>query len=101
MVEIVSFYSGRPETVYGLAGLGDLYVSVSGGRNSKMGKLLGDGNNYLDAKEKYMKNDTVEGAELIFEIGEKILNEFDRKKIPLMMALIDTIKGNKKLKISW
>ena len=48
-----------------------------------------------------MKNDTVEGAELIFEIGEKILKEFDRKKIPLMMALVDAIKGNKKLKISW
>ena len=101
MVYFTKKLNGQENTVYGLAGLGDLYVSSAGGRNSKMGKLLGDGNNYLDAKEKYMKNDTVEGAELIFEIGEKILNEFDRKKIPLMMALIDAIKGNKKLKISW
>ena len=101
MVYFTKKLNGQENTVYGLAGLGDLYVSSAGGRNSKMGKLLGDGNNYLDAKEKYMKNDTVEGAELIFEIGEKILKEFDRKKIPLMMALIDTIKGNKKLKISW
>jgi glycerol-3-phosphate dehydrogenase (NAD(P)+) len=26
----------KPETVYGLAGLGDLYVSAIGGRNSLM-----------------------------------------------------------------
>ena len=38
MVEIVNNYSGKTETVYGLAGLGDIYVSVSGGRNSQMGK---------------------------------------------------------------
>ena len=38
MVEFVSHYGGKPETVYGLAGLGDLYVSAIGGRNSLMGK---------------------------------------------------------------
>merc|ERR1712086_403159 len=32
MVEFVSFYGGRADTVYGLAGLGDLYVSAIGGR---------------------------------------------------------------------
>ena len=101
MIYFTKKLNGKENTVYGLAGLGDLYVSSAGGRNSKMGKLLGEGNNYLDAKSKFMKNDTVEGAELIFEIGEKITKDFDRKKIPLMMALIDTIKENKKLKINW
>ena len=43
MVEFVSHYGGKPETVYGLAGLGDLYVSAIGGRNSLMGKYLGEG----------------------------------------------------------
>ena len=33
--------NGLQETTYGLAGLGDLYVSVAGGRNSKMGYYLG------------------------------------------------------------
>ena len=33
-----------------------------------MGKLLGEGNTYQDAKEKFMKNDTVEGAELILKL---------------------------------
>ncbi|MDB0067620.1 glycerol-3-phosphate dehydrogenase, partial [Candidatus Pelagibacter sp.] len=61
MVEFVSFYGGRADTVYGLAGLGDLYVSAIGGRNSLMGKYLGEGYLYKEAKEKFMKNVTVEG----------------------------------------
>ncbi len=43
MVEFVSHYGGKAETVYGLAGLGDLYVSAIGGRNSLMGRYLGEG----------------------------------------------------------
>ena len=101
MIYLTKYFKGKEETTLGLAGIGDLYVSAAGGRNSKMGKLLGEGNTYQDAKEKFMKNDTVEGAELIFEIGDKILKEFDRKKVPLMMSLIDTIKKNKKLTIDW
>ena len=93
--------NGKEETVYGLAGLGDLYVSSAGGRNSKMGKYLGEGYDYKTAKEKFMKNDTIEGAELIFEIGTKILKDFDKAKIPLMTSLIKSITDNKKLEISW
>ena len=92
---------GKEETVYGLAGLGDLYVSSAGGRNSKMGKYLGEGYDYKTAKEKFMKNDTIEGAELIFEIGAKILKDFDKTKIPLMASLIKSITDNKKLEINW
>ena len=40
MVEFVSHYGGKAETVYGLAGLGDLYVSAIGGRNSLMGRYI-------------------------------------------------------------
>jgi len=92
---------GKEETVYGLAGIGDLYVSSAGGRNSKMGKILGEGYDYKTAKEKFMKNDTIEGAELVFEIGTKILKDFDKTKIPLMISLIKSIIDNKKLEINW
>ena len=93
--------NGKEETVYGLAGLGDLYVSSAGGRNSKMGKYLGEGYDYKKAKEKFMKDETIEGAELVFEIGTKILNDFDTTKIPLMASLIKSIIRNKKLEIDW
>jgi len=101
MVEFVCCYGGKAETVYGLAGLGDLYVSVIGGRNSLMGKYLGQGYLYKDAKELYMKNITVEGAELAFEIGPKILKDLKEKNFPLMFSVLKSICENKKLEISW
>jgi len=101
MVEFVSHYGGKPETVYGLAGLGDLYVSAIGGRNSLMGKYLGEGFLYNEAKEKFMKNITVEGAQLALEIGPKILQDLNPKHFPLMFSMLQTICENKKLEISW
>jgi len=101
MVEFVSHYGGKSETVYGLAGLGDLYVSAIGGRNSLMGKYLGEGYSYNDAKEKFMKKTTVEGAQLALEIGPTILKDLDSKKFPLMFSMLDAICKNKQLKIDW
>ena len=101
MVEFVSYYGGKAETVYGLAGLGDLYVSAIGGRNSLMGKYLGQGYLYKDAKEKFMKNITVEGAQLALEIGPKIINDLNSKNFPLMFSMLNTICDNKKLEIDW
>ena len=101
MVEFVSYYGGKPETVYGLAGLGDLYVSAIGGRNSLMGKYLGEGYLYNEAKEKFMKNITVEGAQLALEIGPKILQDLNPKNFPLMFSMLQTICENKKLEINW
>ena len=101
MVEFVSHYGGKPETVYGLAGLGDLYVSAIGGRNSLMGKYLGEGHLYNDAKEKFMKDVTVEGAQLALEIGPKILEDLNSKNFPLMFNMLNTICENKKLEINW
>ena len=101
MVEFVSHYGGKAETVYGLAGLGDLYVSAIGGRNSLMGRYLGEGYLYNDAKEKFMKDITVEGAQLALEIGPKILQDLNPKDFPLMFSMLKTICENKKLEINW
>ena len=97
----VDFLNGNKETVKGLAGLGDLYVSSAGGRNSKMGSLIGEGFIFSEAKKYKMPNVTVEGAELIFEIGKKIKNDFNEKKLPLMIAMINAILDDKKLEIKW
>ena len=101
MSKFIEANNGSISTVYGLAGLGDLYVSAIGGRNSLMGKYLGDGYLYLEAKEKFMKNITVEGAELAKEIGPFILKNYSKKDFPLMFNLIESICNNKKLKIDW
>ncbi len=101
MVHFTEFLKGKEETVYGLSGLGDLYVSSAGGRNSKMGEHLGEGYDYLTAKKKFMPNDTIEGADLALEVGPKILKEFEKDKFPLMIGLIESICNNKKLEINW
>ena len=101
MLFFVEKLNGKKETVLGLAGIGDLYVSADGGRNSKMGSFLGDGYTYSEAKKTKMKNITVEGAELIFEIGKKVKEDFNIKELPLMFATINSILEDKKLEINW
>ena len=93
--------NGKEETAYGLAGLGDLHVSSAGGRNSKMGYYLGQGHLFTDAKVKFMKEITVEGADLAFAIGPKILKEFKKEEFPLLISVIEAICENKKLEINW
>jgi len=101
MEYLIKFFKGNRETVYGLAGLGDLYVSAVGGRNSKMGEYLGKGITFKEAKKRFMREDTIEGADLAFEIAPYILKKIDNKKIPLMIALLKAITKNKKLKINY
>ena len=92
---------GKKETVIGLAGIGDLYVSADGGRNSKMGEYLGQGITFNEAKKTKMSDVTVEGADLALGIGKKIKKDFDSKTLPLMISMIDTICEEKPLKVDW
>jgi len=101
MKYLVNYFKGKNETVYGLAGLGDLYVSAMGGRNSKMGEYLGQGYTFAQAKKKFMKNDTVEGADLAIEIAPFVFKKINKRKVPLMISLLEAIVKNKKLKINY
>ena len=88
MCYFIKKIGGHETTVMDLAGIGDLYVSCTGGRNSKMGKFIGMGMTYKNAKNSKMPNDTVEGADLIFDIGNKIIKDFTVKELPLMTSFI-------------
>ena len=101
MEYLIKYFKGKKETVHGLAGVGDLYVSAVGGRNSKMGEYLGEGYTFKIAKNKFMKNDTVEGADLAKEIAPFILKNIKKNKIPLMHTLLSAITKNKKLKVNY
>tara|TARA_B100000427_G_scaffold310425_1_gene300228 strand:- start:293 stop:1327 length:1035 start_codon:yes stop_codon:yes gene_type:complete len=101
MITFVEKLNGKKETVIGLAGIGDLYVSADGGRNSKMGEYLGQGMSFNEAKKIKMPNDTIEGADLAIEIGSKVKSDFDEKTLPLMLSVIDTICDKKPLRINW
>ena len=97
MKYLVKYFKGDEATVLGLSGVGDLYVSAAGGRNSKMGDYLGKGFTFLYAKKKFMPKDTVEGEQLAREIAPYILKKINKKNIPLMHHLLKTIIHNKKI----
>ena len=99
MKYLTKYFKGKEATTLGLAGVGDLYVSAAGGRNSKMGNYLGKGYTFKKAKIKFMPKDTVEGEQLVREIAPFILNKINKKRIPLMIKLIRAILKDKKLKI--
>ena len=97
----VEHLEGKKETVKGLAGLGDLYVSSGGGRNAKMGSYIGEGLTFSEAKKTKMEKVTVEGADLAKEIAKKVNEDFDKEKLPLMIGMINAIVDDKKLELDW
>ena len=56
---------------------------------------------FRKAKKKKMPRDTVEGADLALEIGLKIKRDFNNKKLPLMICMINSICKNSILKVDW
>ncbi len=97
----VEHLKGKKETVRGLAGLGDLYVSSGGGRNAKMGAYIGEGLIFSEVKKTKMKKITVEGADLAKEIAKKVNEDFGEEKLPLMLGMINAIVDDKQLKLNW
>ena len=101
MIIFVEKMKGKRETVMGLAGIGDLYVSADGGRNSKMGEYLGKGMTFKEAKRMKMPNETVEGADLALEIGSQVKKDFDKNSLPLMISVVENICDEMPLKVEW
>ena len=97
---------GRPESVHGLAGVGDFFVTVQAGRNSRMGRLLGAGWRYSRAKAERMASDTVEGAELALAVGPALDAMFDDGRLdpadlPLTRAIARAIRADELLTVPW
>ena len=51
--------------------------------------------------EKFMKEITVGGADLAYEIGPKILKEFQEEEFPLLFSVIKAIYYDQKREINW
>ena len=62
---------------------------------------MGKGLLYSEVKNTKMKNITVEGAELAFELGDIIKKDFSIKEMPLMIGMIDSIVDDKHVEINW
>ena len=48
-----------------------------------------------------MEKITVEGADLEKEIEKKVNEDFDKKRLPLMIGMINAILEDKKLELDW
>jgi glycerol-3-phosphate dehydrogenase (NAD(P)+) len=103
---LVQYLGGQRRSVHTLPGAGDLYATCQSGRNSRMGRLLGLGMSYRQAKAQYMPEDTVEGAELALAIGPTIealvgRGELDSAATPLLRTVIDIVCHEAPPKIPW
>jgi glycerol-3-phosphate dehydrogenase (NAD(P)+) len=97
---------GTAESVWGMPGVGDLYVTCQAGRNSRLGNNLGRGLTYHETRNGPMKGDTIEGAELGVATAQSLKammanGTLDAAALPLMMALLHTLTSDAPLDISW
>jgi glycerol-3-phosphate dehydrogenase (NAD(P)+) len=103
---LVKHMGGKLRSVLTLPGAGDLYVTCQGGRNSRMGRLLGMGMPYAEARAKHMPNDSVEGAMLCEQIGPTVRAMTQRgalnpARIPLMLRMVDIVLDGAPAEVPW
>lgn len=96
MTVLARHLGGTAQTVMGLAGAGDLYVTCQAGRNGRMGRLLGLGLPYSQAKREHMSADTVEGAQLALDLGPTLTamassGAIEADRLPLTFAILRTV----------
>ncbi|WP_137154957.1 NAD(P)H-dependent glycerol-3-phosphate dehydrogenase [Rhizobium sp. FKL33] len=95
IAEIVKAIGGGADTAFGLAGLGDLHVTVGGGRNSRLGHALGSGRTVSASLATELAGETVEGVDtarmLALWMKEK---ERMTRRFPLGAAIIKAIAEN-------
>jgi glycerol-3-phosphate dehydrogenase (NAD(P)+) len=103
---VVGFLGGKLSSVDGLPGAGDLYVTCQGGRNVRIGYLLGTGLRFSEARTDLGPTETIEGAQFAQAVGPMLESLFEqgrlnRQALPLATAMIDAICHDLPLRIPW
>ncbi|NUO49392.1 MAG: glycerol-3-phosphate dehydrogenase [Polyangiaceae bacterium] len=92
MRRIVVRLGGDPDTVSGLAGVGDLDVTTNGGRTGRFGKLLGQGLSRNEAVAA-MQGATLECLEILAVMKSALIGgaigRLSMRELPLLGHLID------------
>ena len=105
MQQIVVLLGGKSETVGWLPGVGDMYVTSTGGRNVRVGRLLGTGMRFDEASAE-LGHPTLEGAAAIREIVEALPKLTERGLVasgdfPLLRHLYEVIALGKPVDMPW
>ena len=92
---LLGVVGGTRSLAYGLPGAGDLYVTCQGGRTVKLGRLLGLGHTYAEARH-IMAGETLEGAAIVHVMGTVLPRLVGRGRVknedlPLLRMLIDIL----------
>ncbi len=105
MRRMVTLLEGDPDTTEWLPGVGDMYVTSTGGRNVRVGRLLGAGVRFEEASEQ-LGHPTLEGAAAIREIGGALAKLRERgivepEAFPLLRHLYDVIELERPVDLPW
>jgi len=104
MAILCQWLGGRRETAYGLCGVGDLFVTVKAGRNSRLGLELGAGSVVSQAMNGALAGETIEGvqtgANLAAGLNAAFANgDLDRSELPIASALVASIVDDVPFKV--
>ena len=104
MAALVEWLGGSVSTAHGLAGAGDLHVTVGGGRNSRLGLLLGEGMTVEAALAGPLAGQTVEGRDTGRVLGPALRRAQGSgalPALPLCEALLAAIEDGAPLRFDY
>lgn len=104
-LRLVELLGGRAETAEGLATTGDTYVTAKGGRNVRVGRLVGADMQFSAAWEQ-LDCITLEGAEAIKQVGGALPKLTERgllgaDEMPLLRHLHEVIVLERPVDVPW
>ncbi|MBK8446987.1 MAG: glycerol-3-phosphate dehydrogenase [Micropruina sp.] len=105
MTQFMDLLGGRQTTVLGLPGIGDCFVTSMGGRNVKVGTLVGEGLTFSEARDR-MPGVTLEGAAAIQVIGDAFERLTERgvlqpEQFPLLRHLHEVVAKDRAVDVPW
>ena len=105
-VEASAKREGWSNVAFDLPGMGDLHVTVGGGRNSKLGTLLGQGHKLSAILQGPMKGVTVEGLDTGRQLSPAFNNAIASRalngdQLPLTTAILESIGSDSLFKFDF
>lgn len=100
---ILDIVGGSGDLAASLPGAGDLYVTSMGGRTVRLGRLLGSGKSFAEARL-IMAGETLESVEIVRAMGVlvpawKAKGRLGASELPLMETLIEVVIEGKPLRL--
>lgn len=105
MRRLLEITGGGPENAAWLPGPGDLYVTVFGGRTVRLGKLLGQGHSFAEARQ-ILAGETLESVEIATRVARALPRLAARglarlEDFPLLLHIDRILNHAERVDIPW